>query len=271
MGESASKRQNHQEQTSAMSFANNLILKLKRGETPLFRALRKVVYFIFRPPVPRLPAFLKPFFRSLYELHYGIVVLVRLLVTLFYSHPLFQARCAEVGKNLGLSGLPFVTGHVGIYIADNVSLGGNFNIMSGRFLDNPRLQIGDRTGLGWNVTITVNKEVIIEEDVLVANDCRISDSDGHPREADLRAQKAPIPLKDIRSVRICKNAWIGAGTYIMKGVTIGEGAIIGGNSVVISDVPPYCLALGNPAEVLFRNFGRPSKKPAEAASDPAAT
>ena len=36
----------------------------------------------------------------------------------------------------------------------------------------------------------------------------------------------------------------------MKGVTIGEGAIIGANSVVISDIPPYCLALGNPARFI---------------------
>jgi serine acetyltransferase len=46
----------------------------------------------------------------------------------------------------------------------------------------------------------------------------------------------------------------------MKGVTIGEGAVIGAHSVVISDIPPYSLAMGNPAEVYFRNFGRPSNK-----------
>jgi acetyltransferase-like isoleucine patch superfamily enzyme len=39
----------------------------------------------------------------------------------------------------------------------------------------------------------------------------------------------------------------------MKGVTIGEGAIIGANSVVISDIPPHSIAMGNPAEVYFRN------------------
>jgi acetyltransferase-like isoleucine patch superfamily enzyme len=44
----------------------------------------------------------------------------------------------------------------------------------------------------------------------------------------------------------------------MKGVTIGEGATVGANSVVISDVPPYSLAIGNPAEILFRNYGLPS-------------
>ena len=86
----------------------------------------------------------------------------------------------------------------------------------------------------------------------------IADSDGHPREADLRAAGKPPDAKDIRPVRICRHAWIGNGCYIMKGVTIGEGAIIGANSVVISNIPPYSLALGNPAEVILRNFGRPS-------------
>ena len=56
----------------------------------------------------------------------------------------------------------------------------------------------------------------------------------------------------------------------MKGVTIGEGAIIGANSVVMSDVPPFALALGNPAEVLIRGFGKPStakRKPRNAATE----
>jgi acetyltransferase-like isoleucine patch superfamily enzyme len=245
-----------------------LILKLKRGETPIFRALRSGVYFVFRPAAPRLPTFLKPLFRFFYDLHYGVIVVVRLLVTLFYRHPLFQARCLQVGKNLGLTGLPFVSGPVEIYLGDNVSLGGDLSIVSARFIDHPRFQVGDRSEIGWNVALIVNKEVVIEEDVLVANDCRISDSDGHPREADLRAKKAPVPLKDIRAVRICRYAWIGGGSYIMKGVTIGEGAIIGANSVVISDIPPYCLAIGNPAEVLFRNIGKASKKTPEAPSEP---
>ncbi len=140
--------------------------------------------------------------------------------------------------------------------------------MSGRFLENPRLVIKDKAELGWNVRLTVNREIIIEENARVASDCRISDSDGHPREADLRRQNAPLNPKDIRAVRICRDAWIGNGAHIMKGVTIGEGAIVGANSVVISDVPPYSLALGNPAEIFFRNYGQPSKK---TASPPAAS
>jgi acetyltransferase-like isoleucine patch superfamily enzyme len=126
-------------------------------------------------------------------------------------------------------------------------------------VDRPRLVMGDRAELGWNVSITVSREVIIEEDARVSFDCRISDSDGHPRQADLRAQHAPPDLTDIRPVRICRFAWVGNGTHVMKGVTIGEGAVIGANSVVVSDIPPYCLAMGNPAEVYFRNYGRPSR------------
>jgi len=42
---------------------------------------------------------------------------------------------------------------------------------------------------------------------------------------------------------------------VMKGVTIGEGAVIGVNSVVVTDIPPYCVAMGNPARVVIKNAG----------------
>jgi acetyltransferase-like isoleucine patch superfamily enzyme len=134
--------------------------------------------------------------------------------------------------------------------------------MSGASLERPQFIVKDHAELGWNLVVSVSQEVVIEEFARVFYDCRISDNDGHPREADLRATSKPVNLRDIRPVRIGRYAWIGNGTHIMKGVTIGEGAIIGANSVVITDIPPFCLALGNPAEVYFRNVGRPSKKAA---------
>lgn len=70
--------------------------------------------------------------------------------------------------------------------------------------------------------ITVTKEVIIEEDVIVSYDCRINDSDGHRREADLRAACVAPDPKDSRPVHICRSAFIGNGSHILKGVTIGE-------------------------------------------------
>lgn len=243
---------------------NNLILKVKRGKTPLHRLLRNGLKNLIRPQIPPLAHFLRPPLRFFYELHYMLIVTVRWLLTVCYRLPLFQGRCERVGKNLSIDGLPFVSGHVKIEIGDNVWIGGKVAILSGRMLDEPRLIIRDNAEVGWNTLITVNREVIIEEHVRVSYDCRITDSDAHPQEADLRAAGQPPRLENIRPVRICKNAWIGNGTHIMKGVTIGEGAIIGANSVVMTDVPPYCLAVGNPARAYMKDFGLPSTAEKEA-------
>jgi acetyltransferase-like isoleucine patch superfamily enzyme len=235
-----------------------MVLKLKRAESPPLRWLKTVARKLLNPAAPALPRFLLPPFRLLYELHYFSIVLGRFVITALYRQPAFQSRCASVGHGLRLDGLPFVTGPVEIHLGENVYFGGKVSITSGRVLDNPRLTIKDRAEIGWNSIVVVNKEVIIEEDVRVSYNCNISDSDGHCREADLRAAGVPPKVADIRPVRICRNAWIGNGSYVMKGVTIGEGAIIGANSVVITNIPAFSLAMGNPAEVLIRNFGKPS-------------
>ena len=242
-----------------MSAFSGLLLHVRRGETPIARAAKSVVRAILYPKAPRLPEALKPALRVVYEAHFFAIATVRNLVTVFYRSPLFQARCVHTGKRLSMEGLPFVCGHTEISIGDDVYLGGKINIFSGRFNAHPKLVIQDRAQVAWNVTFVVNSEIVIEEDARISFDCRISDSDGHPRQADLRAKNAPLNPRDIRPVRIGRNAWIGNSSHIMKGVTIGEGAIVAANSVVLSDIPPYSLALGNPAEVYITNYGRPSR------------
>ncbi|MEO8657023.1 MAG: acyltransferase [Bryobacteraceae bacterium] len=209
--------------------------------------------------------------RFVYELHYFVVGTFQWIIDTFYAQPLFQSRCHSIGRNVRVLALPYVSGHVQIDIGDDVFFNGQVDILCGRFVECPRLVIGNRAAIGGNTLITVNREVVIEEDVIVSVDCRISDSDGHPRQADLRAQKAALDPRDIRAVRIGRSAWIGNGSHIMKGVTIGEGAIIGSNSVVISDIPPYSLAMGNPAEIYFRNIGRPKNRNKPQAGDQTAS
>ena len=51
-------------------------------------------------------------------------------------------------------------------------------------------------------------------------------------------------------VRICKNAWIGAGATILPGVTVGENAVVGAGSVVTKDVAPNTIVAGNPARLI---------------------
>lgn len=244
---------------AVLGASDRFVLKLKRSQSPAARAAKSILKCLRNPTVPLLPRVACRFVRPLYFLHFGVILAWRRLL-IFYRGPLFQSRCASFGRRVKLDGkLPLVEGPVEIQVGNDVGIGGNVAILSGYVLEKrPRLVLKDRCELNWGVLLVVNKEIVIEEDARISYDCRISDSDGHPREIDLRIANLPPDPRDIRPVRICRGAWIGNGSHIMKGVTVGEGAVVGANSVVISDVPPLALAMGNPAEVFIRGFGKPS-------------
>ena len=61
-----------------------------------------------------------------------------------------------------------------------------------------------------------------------------------------------MPLKG--DTIIGNDVWIGQNATILPGVHIGDGAIIGANSVVGSDIPPYSIAVGNPARIIRQRF-----------------
>ena len=61
-----------------------------------------------------------------------------------------------------------------------------------------------------------------------------------------------LPLKG--DTIVGNDVWIGQNVTVMPGVHIGDGAIIGACSVVASDVPPYCVAVGNPCKVIKKRF-----------------
>lgn len=228
---------------------DKLILKIKRSETGPFRMLRTLGKALLYANMP-VPGFLKPVYRLLYHSYYAVWYIGRWWLNFLFRVPMTRARCKVVGKNLMLTLLPEITGHAEVYIGDNVQLHGKLAVYSGRVFDNPRLVIGDRVSIGHTVTISVNREVVIEEGVMIAGYCRIADNDGHPVDPALRTAGVPPPADRTKPVRICRNAWIGHGCYIMKGVTIGEGAIVGSASVVTSDVPPFSAVGGNPARVI---------------------
>lgn len=113
---------------------------------------------------------------------------------------------------------------------------------------NSKIIIGDNVGISGS-TICATTSVTIGNNVLIGSGCLISDTDSHPIDWEDRlydrnekTRKAPIVIKD--------NAFIGARSIILKGVTIGEGAVVGAGSVVSKDVPPYSIVCGNPARVV---------------------
>jgi len=233
-----------------MSFSlESFVLGLRRADTPFFKRARKVFncWSTATLPVPRM---LKPVGRLFYELRFHIPVLWNRAKSLVYTTPIFWCRCESVGNHLQLCALPQVNGHTLLYIGDDVRFSGNIAISSGRFNDRPTLRIGNRSFLGHNVSIVCNREIVIEDDVLIGGDCKISDYDGHAVSFEKRLSSALPDAEDMQPVRICKGAWIGAGASILKGVTVGAGGVVGADSVVTHDVPPYCVVAGSPARVV---------------------
>jgi acetyltransferase-like isoleucine patch superfamily enzyme len=227
----------------------SVVLQLKRADTPFFKRARRVLDFCRTATLP-VPHVLRPTGRFVYEFRFYLPILTTRIKSLVYTTPLFSCRCESVGKHLQLCVLPVVNGHTVLHIGDDVRCSGSFAIASGRFSDHPTLRIGNRVFVGHNVSITCNREVIIEDDVLLAGNCKISDYDGHPSSLEKRITNDLPGADDIRPVRIGKGAWIGSGVTILKGVTIGRGSVVGANSVVTRDVPDYCVAAGSPAVIV---------------------
>jgi galactoside O-acetyltransferase len=117
--------------------------------------------------------------------------------------------------------------------------------------------IGSDTFMGGSMIATA-EGVEIGSNVLIAWGCCIVDHNSHSLDWRLRADdtKGWIQGKKdwthvkIKPVKICDHAWIGFNSIILKGVTIGEGAVVAAGSVVTKDVPPYTVVAGNPARVI---------------------
>ena len=83
--------------------------------------------------------------------------------------------------------------------------------------------------------------ITIEDDVQIAANVQLISNNHDPYERNVIT---------CRPVRICKGAWIGAGSTILPGVTVGKHAIVGAASVVTKSIPDYAVAVGNPAKVI---------------------
>lgn len=126
--------------------------------------------------------------------------------------------------------------------------------------------VGDNSFIGGSHFICRNK-IVIEDNVFMAWGSTIYDHNSHSLDYRDREEDIVQQLKDYRlgqnfianknwdvvdskSILIKSNAWIGMNCIILKGVTIGEGAIVGAGSVVTKDVPDWTVVGGNPAKVI---------------------
>ncbi len=107
-----------------------------------------------------------------------------------------------------------------------------------------RISIGDYCLICPGVRVSAADEISIGDSCMLAGMAYITDCDWHDIYDRVTSMGKPEP------VRIGNNVWIGDSVIVCKGVTIGDNSVIGAGSVVVRDVPPNCIAAGNPAKIV---------------------
>jgi galactoside O-acetyltransferase len=119
------------------------------------------------------------------------------------------------------------------------------------------LKVGDRSFIGEG-QISCASRIEVGDDVMIAWGTSIFDHGSHALQFSKRANdvtdwlqgKKDWSVVDMAPVCIADKAWVGFGSIVLPGVTVGEGAVIGAGSVVTRDVAPWTVAAGNPARLI---------------------
>lgn len=114
--------------------------------------------------------------------------------------------------------------------------------------ENCELLIGDRVYLGdFSIIRGARCKIHIGEDCIIGQGVHILATNHKFLDKNVLVKDQDIDtLKN--GISIGKDCWIGAGACILPGVCIGDGAVVGAHSVVIKNVEPYSVVVGNPAK-----------------------
>lgn len=147
----------------------------------------------------------------------------------------------------------------GIKVGDSTGFGKDLYLTAWRregVYVEPLLRIGSHCSFGAYNHITCANKVTIGDYCLTGKWVTITDnSHGETDRDSLLMSPAKRPITSKGPVVIGDNVWIGDKATILPGVTIGDGAVIADNAVVTKDVPPHCVAGGNPARILKHTCG----------------
>jgi acetyltransferase-like isoleucine patch superfamily enzyme len=143
----------------------------------------------------------------------------------------------------------FVEGKLLVRNRHRIKIGNGFRVLAAHVAvelgagEYGRITIGDNTFINSGTSIGSLSSVTIGNNVAIGNYVLILDSDYHnPLDHTKPGAKAPIVIGD--------NVWIGARSTILKGVTIGEHAVVAAGAVVTKDIPAYAFVAGVPAKLI---------------------
>lgn len=225
------------------------LLAVKRRETPAARLAHDAYRWLVGFNVPGGP-WTRTIYRTIGVAYDAWVDARELAMAKLLWEPMLRARCDQVGERVHLTRAPYIRGHARIRIGDDCQFS-SFDVHSGRFRDRPELVIGNHCHVGYDTLLAVNERVTIGEHVGMSQRVVVRDSDGHPTELARRLRgEEDLRDGDIAPVTIHDFAWLGRDAHVLKGVTIGAGAIVAAGSVVATDVPDGAVAMGVPARVV---------------------
>lgn len=149
-----------------------------------------------------------------------------------------------------------------IYNKKFITIGNNVTIREGARIEpinvwgkvkyNPQIIISDGVSIEQNCHINCGKKVEIGKNTVISAECMITDIDHEYENVNIGIMDQGLIVK---STKIGNNVFIGMGSKIMAGVSIGNHSIIGANAVVTRDIPEYSVAVGIPAKIIKRyNF-----------------
>jgi acetyltransferase-like isoleucine patch superfamily enzyme len=164
-----------------------------------------------------------------------------------------------LGSNISFLGIPIVSIVPGseIKIGNNAvlcskpeqtALGVNHPIVLRTLRKGALLIIGKGVRMS-GTTICASKSIIIGDNTCIGANVTIVDTDFHALDYNQRASEYDQYYAVDAAVEIGPNVFLGMGCYVLKGVTIGEGSIIGAGAVVTKNIPAFTIAAGNPAKV----------------------
>jgi acetyltransferase-like isoleucine patch superfamily enzyme len=114
-------------------------------------------------------------------------------------------------------------------------------------ITNPVVSIGDRCLIGKGSGIVGHFSITIGNDVWTGHHVYITDQNHGYEDVSVPISRQSQPE---RAVIIGDGSWLGHGSIILPGVTIGEHVVIGANSVVTKNIPSFSVAVGSPARVI---------------------
>ena len=139
-----------------------------------------------------------------------------------------------------------------ISIGENTMFGPQITLSAGmvpgqEMVSDTVITVGDRCLFGKGSGIVGHLEIVIGDDVWTGHHVYITDQNHGYADLDLPISRQVMPE---RPVSIGSGSWLGHGTVVLPGATIGRHVVVGANSVVTGDLPDNCVAAGVPARVI---------------------